>query len=65
MHFSGQIKGHNSGRKHKNWTDDLIFSSIFSTLLFITCIFVFENSQNLFSCGSPFGSLWSVNFCNF
>ena len=29
MHFSGQIKGHNSGRKHENWTDDLIFSSIF------------------------------------
>ena len=64
MHFSRQIKGHNSGRKLKNQTNDLIFSSTFSAV-FVTFIFVFENSQNLFSCGPPFDPFWSVKSRNF
>ena len=63
MHFSRQIKGHNSGRKLKNQTNDLIFSSTFSTL-FVIFIFVFENSQNSFSCCPPFDPFWFVKFCN-
>ena len=33
--------------------------------LFVTFIFVFENSQNSFQCGPPFGSFWSVSYPNF
>ena len=33
--------------------------------MFVTFIFVFENSQNSFSCDSPFGSFWSVKCLNF
>ena len=33
--------------------------------MFTTFIFVFENGQNLFSCGPPFRSFWSVKFLNF
>ena len=63
MHFSGQIKGHNSGRKYKNWTNDLIFPSPFSTLLFITFMFVFGNSQNSFSCtGDNTEKIWAHRF---
>ena len=36
----------------------------FSTL-FVIFIFVFENSQNLFSCGPRFGPFWSVRYLNF
>ena len=62
MHFSRQI--HNSGWKLKNQTNDLIFSFTFSSV-FVTFIFVFENSQNLYSCGPPFYPFWSVKFRNF
>ena len=65
MHFSGQIKGHNAGRKHNNWTNDLNFSLTFSTLLFITFMFISENSQIFISCGTHFDPFWSVNFRNF
>ena len=34
MHFFGQFKDYNSERKHGNWTNDPIFSSTFSGLLF-------------------------------
>ena len=64
IHFSRQIIGHNSERKLKNQTNDLIFSSTFSTL-FVILIFVFENSQNSFSCGRPFDPFWFVKFRNF
>ena len=37
------------------------FSSTFSTATVCTFIFVFEKSQNLFSCG-PF---WSIKYLNF
>ena len=63
IHFYRQIKGHNSGRKLKNQTNDLIFSSTFSTL-FVIFIFVFENNQNSFSCCPPFDPFWFVKFCN-
>ena len=39
------------------------FSSTFS-VLFVIFIFVFENSQNSFSCSFPFGSFWSVRYLN-
>ena len=40
------------------------FSSTFSDL-FLTFIFTFENSQNSFSCGPPFGPFWFVKYLNF
>ena len=40
------------------------FSSTFSALT-VTFIFVFENSQNSFSCCPPFGRCWSVKYLNF
>ena len=41
------------------------FSSIYSTL-FVTFIFVFDNSQISFSCGPPpFGRFWSVKYFHF
>ena len=40
------------------------FSSAFSSL-FVSFIFVFENNQNLFSGGLPFGPFWSVKCLNF
>ena len=43
----------------------LFSSSNFSTLLFVTFIFAFENSQNSFSCGPTLGSFWSVKYLNF
>ena len=33
--------------------------------LFITVIFVFENTQNSFPCGPSFGPFLSVKCCNF
>ena len=39
------------------------FSSTFSALT--VCNIDFENSQNSFSCGSPFGPFWSVKYLNF
>ena len=38
---------------------------LFRLYLFVTFIFVFENSQNSFSCGPPFGAFWSVKYLNF
>ena len=38
---------------------------LFLLYLFVTFIFVFENSQNSFSCGPPFGPFWSVKYLNF
>ena len=40
------------------------FSSTFSSM-FLTFTFVFENSQNSFSCGPLFGPFWSVKYLNF
>ena len=40
------------------------FPSIFYAL-FVTFIFIFENSQNSFSFGPRFGLLWSVKYLNF
>ena len=62
MHFFGQFTDHNSEKKHGNY--DPIFSSTFSAL-FVTFIFVFKNSQNLFWCGPPFGPFWFVKHLNF
>ena len=31
----------------------------------VTFIFIFENCRNSFSCGLPFGPLWSVKYLNF
>ena len=40
------------------------FSSTFPAIT-ETFIFIFENSQNSFSCGPPFGLFWSVKYLNF
>ena len=42
-----------------------IFNLLFPLELFVTFIFVFENSQNLFSCGPPFGPFWYIKYLNF
>ena len=66
MHFFGQFTDHNSGRKHENQTNDSIFFHLLFPLeLIVTFIFVFEISQNSFSCGPPCGSFWSVKYLNF
>ena len=39
------------------------FLSTFSAL-FVKFIFIFENGQNSFSCGTPFGLFWYVNYLN-
>ena len=41
------------------------FSSTFSALTVCNIHFLFENSQNLFWCGPPFGPFWSVKYLNF
>ena len=41
------------------------FHLFFPLNLFVTFIVVFENSQNSFLCGPPFGSFWSVKYLNF
>ena len=41
------------------------FHLLFRLQLFVTFIFVFENNQNLFSCGPPFVSFWSVKYLKF
>ena len=40
------------------------FSSTFYAL-FVTFIFIFENSQNSFWCGPPVGPFWSVKYLTF
>ena len=49
IHFSRQIKGLELRKETWNLDKWPHFSSTFSTL-FVTLIFVFENSQNSFSC---------------
>ena len=41
------------------------FCLLFPLELFVTFIFIFENSQNLFSCDPHFGPFWSVKYLNF
>ena len=66
MHLFRQFKDHNSGRKHKYQTNDPIFFIYFFLSVFnLTFTFVFENSQNSFSCGPLFGPFWSVKYLNF
>ena len=49
-----QIKDHDSGWNYANYTNDSIFSSRFYAL-FLTLISEFENTQNSFPYGPPFG----------
>ena len=58
MHFFRQFKNHNSGREHRNQTNDPIFSSTFSDL-FVIFISEFEYSKFIFMW-SP---LWSILVC--
>ena len=41
------------------------FHLLFPLYLFVTFISEFENTQNSFSCGLPFGPFWSVKYLNF
>ena len=52
MHFFGQFKDYNSGRKHGNQTNDPIFSFTFSALLF-------QNQSPIF-----WGPLFSESYLN-
>ena len=40
-------------------------STFFSIQLFVIFISKFENTQNSFSCGAPFGPFWSAKYLNF
>ena len=40
------------------------FHLLFPLYLFVTFVFVFENSQNSFPCGPAFGLFWSVKYIN-
>ena len=64
MHFFGQFKDHNPGRKHGNWTVDPIF---FIYIFYSVCNIhsFFENSQNSFSCSLSFGPFRYVKYFNF
>ena len=62
MHFFGKFTYRNSDSKHGNYTNDPSFSSTFSVLTSVICIFIFQNGQNSFSCGHPFGPFWSVKY---
>ena len=64
MHFFRQFKDHNSGREQGTREMAPFFSSNFSDL-FVIFISEFENTQNSFSCGAPFGPFWSVKYLNF
>ena len=46
-HLSKKVKK----KSREVWKTDSIFSSSFSVPIFVTFIFVFENSSNSFSCG--------------
>ena len=41
------------------------FYLLFLLWLFVIFIFIFENGQNSFSYGTPFGLFWSVKYFNF
>ena len=60
MYFLGQFKDHNSSRKHKKLDEGPHFFHLISAF-----IFLFENIQNLFSCGPLFSPFWSVKYLNF
>ena len=60
MHFFRQFKDHNPQREHETRK-----MTPFFIYLFVTFISEFENTQNSFSCGPPFGQLWSVKYLNF
>ena len=64
MHFFRQFKDYKSRRDNGNKTNDPIFSSTFSDLAVIL-ISEFENTENSFSCGAPFGPFWSIKYLNF
>ena len=53
MYIFGQFKDHKEGNMETKQITPFFF------------IFVFENSQNWFSCVPPFGSFWSVKYLNF
>ena len=42
-----------------------IYLLCFYAFMFVSFIFVFENNQNSFLCGHPFGPFWSVKYFNF
>ena len=42
-----------------------MYHLLFPLWLFLTFIFIFESSQNLFSCGLSIGPSWSVKYLNF
>ena len=50
--------------KNMETTQMISFSSSTFSALFVTFIFVFENSQNSFSCGPHFGPFWSTKYLN-
>ena len=61
QHLFGQFTDYNSGRKHGSWTNDPnLFIYFFRSVYNIH--FLFENSQNSFWCGSPFGPFWTAKY---
>ena len=58
MYFFRHFKNHNLGKEH-------FFHLLFPIYLFVTFISEFENTQNSFSFGPPYGPFWSVKYLNF
>ena len=64
-HNFWQFKDHNSRKRHENQTNDSIFFHLlFEPWVLRKLIFAFENCQNPFSWGSPFGQFWSAKYLN-
>ena len=59
MYFFQQFKDHNSGKEHKNYTNDPIFSSIFSALpVFNIYFWIWKYLKLIFKL-----LLWSILVC--
>ena len=65
MHFFGQFKDHNSGRKHGNYTDDSIFSSTFSALTVCNIHFYISKWSKFIFRVPPLGLFSSIKYLNF
>ena len=63
--FLGNLRTIALGEKMETTKMTLFFQGNFSALTIFNIHFVFEKSQNSFSCGLPFSSFWCVKYPNF
>ena len=66
MHFFGQLKDHNSGRKHENYSNDsIIFFICFFCSTFLEYSFLNLKILKIHFQIHLFGPFWSVKYPNF